>query len=304
MNSVGSLVLAVNTWHQSSDYKNRFNFNAGGTTYFGSPGGYAFQNNANATIFSMNDGGALKFAMNTWHQDLNGHNRLDFDPNGATNFGSQLGYGFRNSSDVNIFSINNVGALKLQVNTWHQDLDGYNRLLYNPGGGGTFFGSPAGFTFRNNADGDIFRVNNDGSAWLQGSLTQNSDKRLKTNIKPLQNSLSNVMQLQGVNYYWNQEKFPERSFSDKLQIGVIAQDIEKIYPELVSTDDKGYKSVNYTQLTPVLIEAIKELKGIIDNQNTEIQNLKADNSSLKATSTNYEIRLKKIEEAFQLTGKK
>lgn len=300
----GALKLATGLWHQSSDGKNRFNFDNGGATHFGSQGGYTFRNSLDADIFVMNNWGKLMLAKNEWHISSDNKNRFLFQDNGTTYFGTGSDYEFRSNSDAPIFKINDVGAFKLQVNTWHQDIDGYNRFCFNPSGGATYFGSPNGYYFTNSVGNNLLTIGNDGNGWLQGSLAQNSDRRLKTNINPLRNSLSNVMQLQGVTYYWNQEKFPERNFSDKLQIGVIAQDIEKIYPELVNTDDKGFKSVNYTLLTPVLIEAIKELKGIIDNQNTEIEKLKADNSSLKTTTTNYEIRLKKIEEAFQLTGKK
>jgi len=53
-------------------------------------------------------------------------------------------------------------------------------------------------------------------------------------------------------------------FNAEKQIGVIAQEVEAIYPELVSTDENGYKSVSYEKFTPILIEAIKEQQAIID----------------------------------------
>ena len=55
--------------------------------------------------------------------------------------------------------------------------------------------------------------------------------------------------------------------------GVVAQEVEKVLPELVNTDENGYKSVEYANLTPVLIEAIKEQQAIIDQQNKRIENL-------------------------------
>ncbi len=76
------------------------------------------------------------------------------------------------------------------------------------------------------------------------------------------------------------------------QVGLIAQELEKVYPELVFTDADGYKSVNYAQLTPVLIEAIKE-------QQAQIEALKQQNTALKAETTAateaLEARLRRLE---------
>jgi len=62
-----------------------------------------------------------------------------------------------------------------------------------------------------------------------------------------------------------------------LQTGLIAQEVEKLFPELVNTDDKGYKSMNYNGLIPHLIEAVKELKG----QTAEIAELRKELNELK-----------------------
>ena len=70
--------------------------------------------------------------------------------------------------------------------------------------------------------------------------------------------------LHGVNDKWKTQEYPEKHFTNGKQIGFIAQDLEKIYPELVSTDKEGYKSVDYSRLTPVLVEAVKEQQKIID----------------------------------------
>lgn len=91
-----------------------------------------------------------------------------------------------------------------------------------------------------------------------------SDIRYKKNILPLTDALSKVLNIQGVNYFWKTEEFPEKKFSNDKQIGFIAQDIEKIYPEVVITDDNGYKSVDYSRLTPILVEAMKEQQKLIE----------------------------------------
>ena len=97
-----------------------------------------------------------------------------------------------------------------------------------------------------------------GNICYTGSIAACSDQRYKTNITPIENPLSKVLLLQGVNYDWRITDYPEMNFSNKSQVGFIAQDLEKIFPELVITDLNGYKSIYYSRLTPVLVETIKE----------------------------------------------
>jgi len=99
-----------------------------------------------------------------------------------------------------------------------------------------------------------------GAATFNNDVTAFSDKRLKTDIKPITNSLDKVMQMQGV-YYKRNDVEDARG-----QVGVLAQDMEAILPEVVLTadDEIQTKSVDYGKITSVLIEAIKELKNEID----------------------------------------
>jgi Chaperone of endosialidase len=95
-----------------------------------------------------------------------------------------------------------------------------------------------------------------------------SDLRLKTNIEKLENVLDKLDQINGVTFEWNGlDQSPEYT-NEGINIGVIAQEVEKVFPEIVSTSDNdGYKSVSYNQLTAVLLEAVNELKA----QNDELQ---------------------------------
>jgi hypothetical protein len=111
------------------------------------------------------------------------------------------------------------------------------------------------------------------SSNLSAGVTCSSDIRYKKDITPLTNSLNNVMQLRGVYYFWKTKEFPEKQFPDARQIGFIAQELEKVYPEVVFTDKDGYKSVDYSRLTPILVEAIKEQQKIIQKQQEEINAL-------------------------------
>ena len=72
------------------------------------------------------------------------------------------------------------------------------------------------------------------------------------------------------------------SFSKDEQIGFIAQEIEKIYPQVVLTDKNGYKSIDYSKLTPILVEAIKEQQKIIQELQAENAQIKAENAQTKS----------------------
>ncbi len=112
-----------------------------------------------------------------------------------------------------------------------------------------------------------------GNAYATGRW-ESSDKRWKKNITPLENALDKVSQLQGVSYEWKVDEYPEKGFTEDTQIGLIAQDVEEVIPELVHTDNDGYKSVSYGKITAVLVEAVKELKAQNEELRAEIEALK------------------------------
>jgi hypothetical protein len=85
-----------------------------------------------------------------------------------------------------------------------------------------------------------------------------SDERVKENIKPIENSLDLIDLITGVSFDWK----PESGHFGH-DYGVLAQEVEKIFPEIVTTRDSGYKAVKYEKLVPLLIQAIKELKAQI-----------------------------------------
>ena len=87
-----------------------------------------------------------------------------------------------------------------------------------------------------------------------------SDERLKNNIQPIQNALDKVNTLGGYTFDWNEELQKARKGHD---IGVIAQEVQSVLPEIVVQRENGYLAVDYEKLVPVLIEAIKELSAKI-----------------------------------------
>jgi hypothetical protein len=105
-----------------------------------------------------------------------------------------------------------------------------------------------------------------GAIFAGGDVTAfaTSDSRLKTNIQNITMALDKVSRLNGVEFYWNdraRELYPERTEKD---VGVIAQEVQEVLPEIVTERDNGYLAVRYEKIVPLLIEAIKELRAELD----------------------------------------
>lgn len=141
--------------------------------------------------------------------------------------------------------------------------------VYNCGGGGA--GIPLKVTGDTFIDGNLFVTKNitgfwpnpdpTGSAefWRPTTACLPSDIKLKTNIVQLTGSLEKIDRIRGVYFDWNEELQPMYKGHD---VGVIAQEIEQVLPEVV-VEGNTYKKVNYEKIVPLLIECIKELKAEI-----------------------------------------
>ncbi len=139
-----------------------------------------------------------------------------------------------------------------------------------------------------------------GNICYTGGIGACSDVRYKKDFNPLTNSLANVLKISGLTYYWKTEEFPEQKFTKDKQIGFVAQELEKIYPELVTTDKNGYKSVDYSRLTPILVEAMKEQQKKIEELEAQVKNSATQTDDLKVEITNlktqYGSRLQALED--------
>lgn len=87
-----------------------------------------------------------------------------------------------------------------------------------------------------------------------------SDARFKRDVVSFEPMLSKVAALRPVHFYWRASEFPTRAFGASESHGLVAQEVEQILPELVATDEEGYKAVNYSKLPLIALQAIKELK--------------------------------------------
>lgn len=105
-----------------------------------------------------------------------------------------------------------------------------------------------------------------------------------------------MLQLSGYTYYWRREEFKDKNFTAAKQIGFIAQEIEALYPELVFTDAKtGYKAVDYVKMTPVLLEALKELNAKLETLKAEAAGAKADASAATTATAGLLRRVEALE---------
>ena len=122
-----------------------------------------------------------------------------------------------------------------------------------------FTGTAAGdFVMYNSASGyKLFVVNYSGGVYLTSgatSWTANSDIRLKNINSHIENAVEKLSTLQTINFSYKNDKFKKQN------LGLIAQEVEKIFPELIDKNNEGMLGVRYTELVPVLIKAIQELK--------------------------------------------
>jgi len=130
----------------------------------------------------------------------------------------------------------------------------------DPAGGAP--GQDGDLILRDGNGGTSIRLAGSNGSISCTSLTETSDARLKQSISPILHALDKVTALRGVRYEWKQE--PGRD--EGSQVGFIGQEVEAVCPELVATDPEGYKSLNYSRLTAILVEALKEQQQLIHEQ--------------------------------------
>ena len=112
-----------------------------------------------------------------------------------------------------------------------------------------------------------------GNAWSTGAF-QSSDARYKKNIREIENALDRILKIRGTSFVFRTDEFKDYQFAEGLQFGFIAQELENVFPEMVKTENNGYKSVNYSEMIPVLVEALKEQQKKIEELEQVVQSFR------------------------------
>ena len=125
----------------------------------------------------------------------------------------------------------------------------------------------------------VFSYNNNKKAYItaaNGSFVQYSDKRLKKDIQPLGDVLPRLLQLQAKTYHYK-----DNSEGSQLSYGFIAQEVEPLFPEFVSTDKEGMKAIGYSNFSVIAVQAIKEQQQIINDQQQKMNKLEGELKAIK-----------------------
>jgi len=225
------------------------------------------------------------------------------DGNSNTFYGGSAGY-YNTSGDFNSFIGGSAGNNNTtgSSNTYIGYLAGN---LNSTGSGNVFLGYLVGFSetgsdklYIDNSNtsspliyGDFSTddVQINGDLCYTGTFGGCSDKRYKKNVKPITNALQNLLMINGVYFDWRKEEFSEMVFADGKQIGIIAQEVETVYPEIVNTDKNGYKTLDYSKLSVILLQAIKEQQLVIEEQSGKIEEMNQRLEAIEEIIANEEI---------------
>jgi len=192
-------------------------------------------------------------------------------------------------------------------NTYLGRLSGYNNQT---GSGNVFIGSRAGYY--ETGSNMLYINNNSSTPLIYGDFTNNtvsiqykytgttyklyvpgqiyatsvaspSDERFKKNIKDVNGALEGIKSLSGVTYEFKNVRSDEaRQFPKGNQYGLLAQQVQEAFPDLVIEDEEGYLAINYMGMIPVLVEAMKELSGdSIGHYQAQLSALREENLSIR-----------------------
>lgn len=199
-----------------------------------------------------NSFGGIKKVAEIKYDDPNGGNAFTQDDLQIANFSGTIG-------DIEFFTMRdavNVNSMKFE-------------------GGGNGLGTALQIQHSNNVS---LTLKGNGDMTIGGNLTENSDERLKKEITRVNSVLPQLNNISAYSYKWKAE-----SRGDLAQIGMLAQEVQTEFPELVSEDEEGMLSISYTKFVPILLEAIKEqqsgigeLKSLVEKQSKELSRIKRE----------------------------
>jgi hypothetical protein len=247
-------LIIVNNENDHDIYLKSDNGAGGTTNYITLDGSSATTIHQRPAFF----GTSFTSATTTLHVSASGVNGILIDEDGANNdISSRLLFREQNST---IALYNTGDTFSFRTGATVNSTSGTERFQVNTNGARVVDGALGVDLSPSTTDGRIDAAN-DVVAF------STSDKRLKENIKPLDSALDKVLQINGVSFDWKELTEEEKKTihgNEGHDVGVIAQEVEKVLPEVVTTRDSGYKAVKYEKLVPLLIESIKELKKEIE----------------------------------------
>jgi len=258
--------------------------------------GFQAGQNAEALVNTMIGNKAGQMTTSGFSNVFLGSTAGNLNTTGEQNAYLGTGAGFFNGGSFNTFVGNGAGAGSLPLSSMGNVFIGYFAGAQETGDSLLYIDNSSTSTpliwgnFKQGAK--EVRVN--GDFCYTGSLLACSDLRFKNNIHQIDNALTKLMSLQGIKHDWKHEEFEQYVWSKGSEYGVLAQEVETVFPELVSEDEQGYKYVNYTKFTPIFIEAIKA-------QQTQIEQLEKENSDLKKLLEKHENLLKEISDQLNIT---
>jgi len=228
----------------------------GDTDGDGSNVGYAFDGDGDTGMFAV--GG--EYVQNSdLYFKIDDQTRLVVRDNGRVGIGTD--------DPTAKLTINGGNSHALHANVYHDHDWGYSIIST------VSRDNTKAFAVRKWGDGpDKFRVMGNGDVYCRTQKIH-SDIKLKKDIKPIESSLEKVLKMRGVTFRFKDREYASES---EKEMGFIAQEVEKIVPEVVNTNpDDGLKSVAYQNLIALTVEAMKE-------QQSQIEELKEENDALKA----------------------
>ncbi len=117
-----------------------------------------------------------------------------------------------------------------------------------------------------------FELEVNGNIHASGMITS-SDSRYKTQPDTIDAPITKIRQLEGIYYHWDTPSYPDKEFGSGRQIGMIAQDVEPILPEVVNVDDNGFYAMDYSRMVPLLLEGIKDQQDKIERFEQTVSDL-------------------------------
>lgn len=203
---------------------------------------------------------------------------VDYEATAAEQTGAGTAILFRGKSSGG--NIANYDQAQISTNNFGTNNAHGLSFYYKPSAGGSLTEGlrlDSGGRLGIGVSGPLERLHVSGNIIATGDITAfySSDIRLKKDIEPISEPIKKLMEISGVTYKWNEEYLKDKEvdgyFVRETEVGVIAQEVEKVLPEVVATRENGYKAVRYEKLVALLIEAVKDQQHQIDELKARLE---------------------------------